>query len=163
MRIKGSNQYQSKWGLSHKTMASVWAVAFFTTVGIQFVQHKTTSPCPEDGCKVNVVYAKEAKSFDREVADYIMQVFEPEGLDVQIRALRCFSTEGVSHKNNEKHFDEKAYNYNSNGTWDYGIAQWNQVHGQKIEELQGYKKQIDLAYKLYKSRGFNPWYGKGCK
>ena len=148
----------------------LWTFAYFVVLGglLYVTQDSVLSPCSDHGCHVQVktVYATDGRSFDRIVTDYIMEVFEPEGLDVQIKAVECFASEGIRFdKKTGKHFDEKAYNFNTNGTWDYGIAQWNQVHGQKMSDIQGYKKQIQLAYKLYKSRGnnFDAWYGKGCR
>lgn len=158
MRIKGSNQYQSKWGLSHKTMASVWAVAFFTTVGIQFVQHDITSPCPTDGCKVNVVYAKETKTELQEITDYIVYKFQPHGREVAVKALACFISESGLRSD--------AYGWNEwNKTADVGVSQINDVHKMTVEERKDWKKNIDKAEQIYVSRGnnFSAWYGKGCK
>lgn len=162
MRIKGSNQYQSKFGLSKDAIISIWAVAFFTLAGINVanVLHKVTSPCPDTGCNahlIKTVYAKEPKTELQEITEYIIKLWEQKyGRKEAVKALACFISESGLRSD--------AYNFNSNGTWDYGVAQWNQVHGQSIEELKGnWKKQLDLAFSLYEQRGWKPWYGKGCK
>ena len=57
---------------------------------------------------------------------------------------------------------EEAFNaYNSNNTLDVGIFQVNSVHfnkpGCSLKELVDAKKNIDCAYQIYQSSGFNAW------
>ena len=156
---RGSNQYMNKYGLSKDAIISVWVVATITLAGV-IVLPKTSivSPLPDGGSNshfIKTVYAKEPRTELQEIVDYIVKTFEPEGRSVAVKALSCFISESGLRPD--------ALHINNNGTWDFGIAQWNQVHGQKIEDLKDWKKQIDLAYQLYKRRGFKPWYGKGCK
>ena len=112
------------------------------------------SPCQKDGCHVEVVMAKETKPELQEIVDYILQVFAPSGNRAQVKALECFIS--------ESRLNPQAYNFNTNNTWDYGVAQWNQVHGQSMEELKDWHVQVDLVYKLFLRQGWNPWYGRGC-
>ncbi len=52
-----------------------------------------------------------------------------------------------------------AINKNTNGTFDLGIAQINDVHGKKISRADrlDFIKNIDYAYKLFLDQGFGPW------
>ena len=113
------------------------------------------SPCPDTGCLVKTVYAKEEKTELEQITQYIVEKFQPEGRGVATWALGCFISESG--------LNPKAYNFNPNNTWDYGVAQWNQVHGQTIDQLKNWKHQIDLAFDLYKRRGKGEWYGSHCK
>lgn len=158
MRTRGSNQFQNKYGLSKDALISVWQVAALTATGIVLIVKLSpgiVSPCPDSGCAVKMVYAAEGKTELQEITDYIVRKFEPEGRQVAVKALDCFISESGLRPD--------AININKNGTWDYGLAQWNQVHGQKIEDLKDWKHQIDLAYRLYKRSGWKPWYGAGCR
>lgn len=57
--------------------------------------------------------------------------------------------------------DCQAYNYNSNGTLDWGYFQINSVHltrrGVNLRDLLDCKANIDFAYELYREEGFQPW------
>lgn len=50
-----------------------------------------------------------------------------------------------------------AENWNSNGTWDAGIFQINQIHGHSIEDMKDYKKNIQVAKKIFDNRGWTAW------
>ena len=129
---------------------------FFSLVGVilHLTEAPVLSPCPEQGCFVKTVMAKEPKSELQEIIDYIVKVFSPEGDRVVTQALSCFIS--------ESHLNPKAYNWNTNSTADVGIAQINDVHGLTVEQRQNWKFSVDYAYKLYKQQGFRPWYGSGC-
>lgn len=161
MRKIGSNQYQYKYGLSKDAIISVWAVAFFTLAGVNLVNvlsAKVTSPCPDTGCNnhfIKTVYAKESKTELQEITEYIVKKFEPEGRQVAVKALACFISESGLRNN--------AVGVNKNGTNDVGVAQINSIHGMSTEDRMDYKKNIDKAYQIYKSRGWKAWYGAYCK
>jgi len=62
----------------------------------------------------------------------------------------------------ESGLKEQAFNaYNSNNTLDVGIFQVNSVHfnkpGCSLKELVDAKKNIDCAYTIYQSSGWNAW------
>lgn len=50
-----------------------------------------------------------------------------------------------------------AENWNRNGTWDAGIFQINQIHGHSIEDMKDYKKNIQVAKKIFDNRGWTAW------
>ncbi len=50
-----------------------------------------------------------------------------------------------------------AENWNSNGTWDAGLFQVNQVHGYSLEQMKDYKKNIQAAKKIFDNRGWTAW------
>lgn len=51
----------------------------------------------------------------------------------------------------------EAVNWNSNGTWDAGIFQVNQVHGYTMEQMKDYKQNIKAAKKIFDGRGWTAW------
>ena len=46
-------------------------------------------------------------------------------------------------------FTNDALNWNGNGTNDFGLFQINSIHGYTHEQLQDYKFNTDIAYKLF--------------
>ena len=48
-----------------------------------------------------------------------------------------------------KKFTNDALNWNGNGTNDFGLFQINSIHGYTHEQLQDYKFNTDIAYKLF--------------
>jgi hypothetical protein len=52
-----------------------------------------------------------------------------------------------------------AINKNTNGTYDLGVGQINDVHNKRIsrEDRLNFVKNIDFIYKLYQEQGLNPW------
>lgn len=51
----------------------------------------------------------------------------------------------------------EAVNWNSNGTWDAGIFQVNQIHGYTMEQMKDYKQNIKAAKKIFDGRGWTAW------
>jgi len=51
----------------------------------------------------------------------------------------------------------EAMNWNSNGTWDAGIFQVNEIHGHSLEDMKDYKKNIKVAKKIFDNRGWTAW------
>lgn len=90
------------------------------------------------------------------IAWYIMKVFGKYGTDVAVHAINCFYSESGLRTD--------AYNYNTNGTEDRGVAQINSIHGLRPEDAHNYRKNIDTAERVYLRAGksFRPWYGKLC-
>lgn len=56
---------------------------------------------------------------------------------------------------------EDAYNVNTNGSIDVGVAQINSVHftkeGCSLKELIEWKKNVNCAYQIFEASGFNAW------
>lgn len=48
-------------------------------------------------------------------------------------------------------------NVNSNKTIDVGLFQLNSVHGYPITSMIDCRTNVDLAYSLFKTQGWNPW------
>lgn len=134
-----------------------WIILMSACVGVALylTRDKIVSPCPDSGCHVMVktVYANEDSELT-EIIAYITKKFEPEGKHVVIQAINCFYSESGLRSN--------AVGVNKNGSNDVGIAQINSIHGMSTEDRMDYKKNIDKAYKIYKRRGWEAWYGKDC-
>jgi len=85
---------------------------------------------------------------ENEVEKYIVKIF---GDDAE-RGIRMLKTcENRSLATN-------AINYNSNGTWDFGLWQINEVHGYTIEQLSDHKFNTRVAYKIFKMGGNSFYY-----
>ena len=59
----------------------------------------------------------------------------------------------------ESNENPKAYNENTNGSWDAGLFQINSIHGYSREEMENPEKNIEAAYQIYLKAGrkFTPW------
>lgn len=86
------------------------------------------------------------KSEKEEIIAYIVEVFGEHAPDA-FNVLFC--------ENRSLRAD--AENWNSNGTWDAGIFQVNQVHGYTIEQMKDYKQNINAAKKIFDNRGWTAW------
>lgn len=89
------------------------------------------------------------RTFDSEkqqILGYIVEVFGDDSVDA-INVVYC----------ENRGLRPDAENWNSNGTWDAGIFQVNQIHGQSMEDMKDWKKNIDFAYKLFKRGGWSQW------
>jgi len=51
----------------------------------------------------------------------------------------------------------EAVNWNSNGSWDAGIFQVNQIHGYTMDQMKDYKQNIRAAKKIFDGRGWTAW------
>ena len=95
-----------------------------------------------------VVVPKDSQMTEKQqIMNYIVDVFGDDSADAITIINKC-----------ENHaFSPKATNWNSNGTWDSGIFQINQVHGYSMEEMQDWKQNIDVAKKIFDNRGWSAW------
>ncbi len=57
----------------------------------------------------------------------------------------------------ESGLNEYAYNKNTNGTTDSGVAQVNSVHRQTVEAMWDAEKNLDFALALYEKQKWTPW------
>ena len=116
---------------------------------------KFISPLPK-GFTRTIVKVVQASPGDP-IVDEISRVFKNEGTKTVAKAIMCFYSESK--------LNTLAYNFNSNGTGDYGPAQVNSVHISKYGEkfMYDWRENIRVAYDLYKKHGFKIWYADGCR
>lgn len=97
-----------------------------------------------------------------------IKVFEyPDAIDTPIEKYICDKWGVYDCKNAlaifkaESGLREEAFNINTNGTIDVGIAQINSIHFKKkscsLKEIVDAYKNIDCAYQIFKASGWNPW------
>ncbi len=133
---------------AERSIYQVIIVTFIVCFFVNYFQPKPVSPIS--------AYAMEPElPPTAEIVSYIAKTFEPEGTSVVVWAIRCFYAESK--------LKTDAYNYNAwNDTDDRGVAQINSIHGLSPEDAQDYKKNIDMAYQVYKKQGTSAWYAQGC-
>jgi hypothetical protein len=128
-------------------------------LGSLFESKRIISPCPSNGCfSVKVVYASEEVPEFEQIVSYITKKFAPEGKHVVVKAIACFYGESGLRK--------EAVGHNKNGTTDHGIPQINSIHTKRYGDKfkTDWKESINVAYKIYKSRGsFEAWYAPACR
>jgi len=183
----GSNQYRVRHRDVPFTCREKIALTLtLFSIGAYFLYDRppaSLSPCPDTGCSLPLVSAKDVdriieldriqteqeKPTPENIVSYIMKTWTPHGTPQEkaeaVKAINCFYSESG--------LRAEAYNYNPpytdrngvyhEGTEDRGVAQINSIHGMSKDDAHNYKKNIDMAYKIYKRRGFTAWYGKLCK
>lgn len=96
-----------------------------------------------------IKYAESLPKPETPLEEYICKKF---GSDCQIAIAIARAESGMR---------EDAWNINSNRTLDLGIFQINSVHWEKEgcspKELFDARKNVDCAYKIYKSSGWGAW------
>jgi hypothetical protein len=133
-----------------------WALCFVLVficawLLLKATEPKIISPCPDYGCSIPVVYVTEDKTELEKAISYVIKKFEPEGMVVVIQALDIMKC--------ESHLNINAYNYNTNGSGDYGLFQINSIHVKRYGDkfMHDWKANIDVAFDLYKHQSWNPW------
>lgn len=90
------------------------------------------------------------KSPNPPIAEYICEKFGP---------VQCPTALAVAKA--ESGMSADRYNFNNNGTLDYGVFQINSVHwsreGCSMEDLVDPYKNVDCAHKLWKEQGWQIW------
>lgn len=140
-------------GIYHQTWASIWLIAFLTSVAIRFVQPKIISPF--SGAPQIKVYAEDSTE---NVVGYIYQVFSKSGHKVAMKAIDCAK--------GESGLNVWATNTNTDKfkSIDRGVFQINSHWHPEFKDYFNYKKNIDYAYKIYLDRkGFDAWYSPDCR
>ena len=159
---RGTNGYQDKFAFDDKVTISILLVALLTAFGVILAiltRPPVISPLPDSGYSFSVQAMEPTPTPKNpgktEIIAYIAKVWEKEGVYEQARAISCFVSESGLRAN--------AYNFNSNGTYDAGISQLNSIHNLPDEVVYDPYKNIDYAFKLYKRRGWQSWYGAECQ
>src|SRR3990167_630705 len=146
----GSNQFEVKYKYNFVSSVLILAafLALVAVVGYYNKPQPMISPLPRSFMPT-IVKVVEASPGDP-VIDYISFVFRKEGTRVVGKMISCAY--------GESKFNTDAYNYNTDGSDDLGIFQINSKHGYSIEDRRNYKKNIQMAYKIYKTQGLRAWY-----
>jgi hypothetical protein len=173
--IKGSNKYSKKYkGLKPIVIRSLIKLAFTVISMVAIIQWfklaereqyyqwrdaNVIAPCANFCAFKGQIYAQEPDNRPtlENITKYIIKKFEPEGRNVAVKALACFISESGLRAD--------AFNgNNTNGTSDYGVAQVNTVHLKRFgnDFTTNWMSNIDVAFKIYKERGWSAWYGKYC-
>lgn len=142
--------------------AFAWGLIVGIYIGIALFEGRKTSPKPLNQTimlKADKVMAEQDKYQARGYAYCynpiicIRDVGEELGVPNQdiitmIKIARC-----------ESGLRAEAINKNTNGTFDIGIFQLNDVHSKRIsrQDRMDFEKNIRFAYKLYFEQGFRPW------
>lgn len=157
MYKQGTNQHKKVrkgWTMWEKIL---WTVVIIGSIILLLVTHKKESLDPHVEGYYQTVYASDLEDkvpTTDMIVSYITKVFGKSGKHVAVQAIRCFYSESG--------LRTEAYNKNTNGSEDRGVAQINSIHGMKPADAHDYKKNIDKAYQIYLRRGWKPWYGKDC-
>jgi len=90
----------------------------------------------------------------------VQSIVEPQTIEEKVKAT--FGKDGdkawkMITECENKSVDPKAVHHNSNGTWDAGLMQINQVHGYSMEWLFDVDNNLKAAKKIYDRQGFRPW------
>ena len=129
----------------NKSKVEVNAQEVQITPTISITPTITTTPTP--------MPTEAIKRSDNPIEDYIIEIFgEEDGLK-GIKMLKECENGSL----NPKAVNDK----NSNGTWDAGLFQINQIHGYTQEQLFDYKFNTRAAYKIYKASK-NSFYQWSC-
>lgn len=71
------------------------------------------------------------------------------GKEETLKAIKTFYCESK--------WEEKAYNLNTNGSYDSGVAQINSVHNQDKDDLMRADYNLEYAKQLFEDQGWGPW------
>ena len=143
-------RYQhEKWFLS---LVLVFICAWLL---VKATNPKIISPCPDTGCYVKTVYAKDEQPDMVRLISQTTSEFAPEGASVVHDAINVLWCEhrfnGVSNDVPHK---------NDNGSFDYSVFQinslWAKVYGTKYQT--DWKENIHIAHLIWlRSHSFQDW------
>lgn len=121
-------------------LLSIWVVAIITCYSFAHpIKNAPEAPVVVS----NVVHAQEVV-YDNPIEQYIRLKFGVYAEDGLTMLKTC----------ENKQLNPTAINWNSNGTWDYGLWQINQVHGYTQEQLADYQFNTDVAWKIFERAGY---------
>ncbi len=162
----GTNGYKTKvnsitiLGLTLKTkvwinLAVIVAMMIFAAaVGYYAKQNEKKINMLENGFKVYAaVEPREYKApplAEQSVREQMIAVIK--------KVWRSDWETGVAIARCESGLRPDAFNgHNTNGTWDAGLFQVNQIHGISKNDLMNPYANAGYAYSIYKEQGTNPW------
>ena len=90
---------------------------------------------------------------------YIVPADTPEGIIREIFGKDAERGIKMLRECENSTLNPEAINWNTNGTFDFGVWQINAVHGYTREQLKDPRFNTKVAYKLFKAAGysFSPW------
>ena len=162
---QGTNQYKKQYrlyGLKSKTWKSIIyiLILLFIAMYLGFYGKLSEpihiiSPIPVNAYSMDVptrhvVTLADAKT--QEVSIAIIKKIWRKNWVVGVAIAKC-----------ESGLRQDAVNHNTDGTYDVGIFQINQVHAISQKNLENPYANAGYAYSLYIEQGTNPWYSsKRC-
>lgn len=103
---------------------------------VSYLAYEKESACKTEKCKI---------------LSYIVEKFQDDAANAITLVRKCENSS----------FNQKAVNYNNNGTTDHGIFQVNSIHTKRYGSAfkTDWKANVDVAYEIYKAAGkkFTPW------
>ncbi len=127
-----------------KRWLSIFLLASFVMYGFSNIGVSAISP--RANLSQPIVVAPSPTSEQQQIKDYIIQVFGEDAPDA-FKILAC-----------ENHsLNPLATGHNTNGTYDRGIFQLNDIHGIPSQYAYDWHVNIDIAYHIFKEQGWRPW------
>jgi hypothetical protein len=165
----GSNQHKKTPKTSYGLFLKVWLILLALIVAFALwyqweLDHpvEIISPIPSTGY-LRVKQVKAAETTIRHIKTYKGEYNVPTR-DIIAMITEAFSEYGdrvvkqaldISYC--ESKWNEKAENWNTNGSVDRGIWQINSVHKYNKATLMAAAENIAIAKKMYARQGFRPW------
>ena len=140
-------------GRQQELVHDVWAGD--TVVMIHEVE-ATITPKVESSSTIVVGEVREIHKDDLELTT------EPQVNDIEAYIHEVFGEDAedgikILKECENKSMKTDAVNWNRNGSWDFGLWQINSVHGYTQEQLSDHRFNTDVAYKIFKNRGWSAW------
>lgn len=148
--VRGKYDYYkgSRWSPVAGLLGSITLCLWLQFFGQSYNLSKMEVEATEYKSPIIVVDEKNRDySEKQQILNYIVEVFGDDASDAIIIIGKC----------ENKAFNPKAENWNTNGTWDAGIFQVNEIHGYSMEEMKNWKLNIDAAKKIFDASGWSAW------
>lgn len=150
----------SKWVNPYTRAAFVWGLIIGAFVGIIIADARNASPNALNQKivpKVEIVQATTDKYQERGYAYCYNPIICIRDVGEELGVPNQDIITMIKIARAESGLRADALNKNSNGTFDVGVFQINDVHKISRQDRMDFEKNIRFAYKLYKAQGFNPW------
>jgi len=165
----GSNQYKTKYRFTHKNKAIIAASILFFYILTSAVYAINEFFSTHELIFQNIVsidFQSPIRVVERvKPSPEIIQVFPNTPLTPTQQYIcdkfgpACKMALAVAKAENGT-WQCDRFGINKNGTADFGLFQINSIHlkkGYSLAELIDCKKNVDIAYELFKAQGWNPW------